>query len=141
MMPPELEFVCEVRAKVGAPIEIGETSLGRRRIIPILSGNFEGPELKGRIPGGGADFQLIDRDEVSRIEARYIMETDRGERIYVVNRGIRFTPPVEPPSVYFRTTPVFETSAPRLAWMTRSVFVASGERYPDEVLLRFWRLV
>ena len=137
-----IEIVCELRAPVGAPVEVGETPAGRRRIIPILGGTFEGPELKGRVSEGGADFQLIDREGVFRIEARYIMETEGGERICVVNRGVRLTKPegesVGPPSVYFRTTPVFETSAPRLAWMNRSVFVTSGERYPEEVVLRFW---
>ena len=48
---------------------------------------------------------------------------------------------VDPALVYFRTVPTFETAAPGLAWLTRSVFVGVGERYPSEVVVRFWRLV
>lgn len=47
---------------------------------------------------------------------------------------------VDPSLVYFRTVPVFETSAADLQWLTRSIFVGVGERYPTEVVIRFWRL-
>ncbi|WP_423787742.1 DUF3237 family protein, partial [Klebsiella pneumoniae] len=42
---------------------------------------------------------------------------------------------------YFRTVPTFETSAPELMWMTRSVFIGVGERYPAEVAMRFFRVL
>jgi hypothetical protein len=41
--------------------------------------------------------------------------------------------------VYFRTVPVFEASAPELEWLTTSIFVGCGERYPDAVVIRFWK--
>jgi hypothetical protein len=47
---------------------------------------------------------------------------------------------VDPSLVYFRSLPKFETSAPELAWLTRSIFVGTGERYPSEVVIRFWKL-
>jgi len=69
----------------------------------------------------------------------------------VRNAGIRHAPPdvmrqllagepADPALVYFRTVPTFETSAPALQWLTRSIFVGVGERYPSEVVVRFWRL-
>jgi hypothetical protein len=42
--------------------------------------------------------------------------------------------------VYFRTVPVFETSAPELQWLTRSIFIGTGERYPSEVVIRVWKV-
>jgi len=47
---------------------------------------------------------------------------------------------VDPTLVHFRTVPTFETSAPELQWLTRSIFVGTGERYPTEVVIRFWKL-
>ena len=47
---------------------------------------------------------------------------------------------VDPRLAYFRTVPKFETTAPGLQWMTRSVFVVVGERSPNEVIVRFYRL-
>jgi len=47
---------------------------------------------------------------------------------------------VDPSLVYFRTMPKFETAAPELQWLTRNVFIGAGERYPNEVVIRFWRV-
>jgi hypothetical protein len=143
---PELAFAFEARVRVGPPLDLGD-----RRIVPILSGTFEGPEIRGRVVPGGADSQILRADGVMELEARYVLETDRGELISVVNRGIRRASPeviaklraglpADPSLVYCRTTPVFVTAAPELQWLTRSVFVGSADRYTEEVVIRFWRL-
>jgi len=148
---PELLFAFEVRVQVGPPLDIGPVSGGRRRIIPILTGTFEGPGLKGRVVPGGADWQIVRADGLAELDTRYTLETDDGKLIYVQNPGIRHASPevtakllageaVDPSLVYFRSLPKFETSAPELAWLTRSIFVGTGERYPSEVVIRFWKL-
>lgn len=149
--PPDLTFAFEVRAQVGEPLEVGEVTHGRRRIIEILGGTFEGPEISGRVLPGGADWQIVQPDGFSELDTRYALETDDGEVVYVQNAGIRHAPPevmqrlnageaVEPELVYFRTIPRFETSAPELQWLVRSVFIGIGERYPEDVVIRFWRV-
>ena len=149
---PELVFVFEVRVEVGPPLEIGATFRGTRRIVPILGGTFEGPELRGRVLPGGADWQIIHPDGFSELDTRYTLEAESGDVIYVQNRGIRHAPPelmvrllagdpVDPSQVYFRTAPTFETAAPGLRWLTRSLFVGMGERQPRTVLIQFWRVV
>jgi hypothetical protein len=42
--------------------------------------------------------------------------------------------------VYFKTVPAFETSAPELQWLTRAVFVGTGERHPSEVVIHVWKV-
>ena len=151
MTPPDLGFAFELRAQVGQPLDIGPIPGGRRRIIPILGGTFEGSGLKGRVLPGGADWQIVRADGLGELDTRYTLETDDGKLIYVQNVGIRHASPevtaklmagqpVDPSLVYFRTVPKFETSAPDLAWLMRSIFVGTGERYPAEVLMRFWKL-
>jgi hypothetical protein len=148
---PTLTFVFELRATVGAPQEIGEVRGGRRRIVPILGGRVDGPGLRGTIGAGGADWQLIRADGFSELDTRYTIQTDGGAVVYVQNAGIRHAAPdvmqrllageiVDPALVYFRTVPRFETSAPDLQWLTRAVFVGVGERHPDLVVIRFYRL-
>jgi len=150
-MVPALVFAFEVRAQVDPPTDLGQTLRGRRRVVPIVGGTFEGPELKGRVLPGGADWQIIQPDGLSELDSRYTLETESGELIYVQNRGIRHAAPevmtrllagepVDPSEVYFKTMPTFETAAPRLQWLTRSVFVGTGERQPLSVAIRFWRL-
>jgi hypothetical protein len=148
----QAEFVFEVDAAVDPPIELGALPGGAmRRIIPVGEGTVRGSEINGRVLPGGADWQLIRPDGVADIEARYTIETDRGELISVTNPGYRHAPPdimrkliageaVPPDSYYFRTAPRFETAAPRLAWLMRTVFVAVGIREPSRVRIRFFRV-
>lgn len=143
---PVLRHVFDARVAVAAPWEVGAGPAGERRVIAITGGMVEGPELTGTILPGGADYQTIAPDGLTHLHARYWIETRHGERVYVENTGIRFGPPealdrirqglpVDPALIYFRTTPRFETTAPRLAWMTTTLFVATGRRTPDEVQL------
>ena len=147
---PTLAFAFEVRADVGPPLEIGGVAGGLRRIVPILGGTFEGPTIKGRVLPG-ADWQVIGADGFSQLDTRYALETDSGTIISVQNAGIRHAEPtvmekllrgerVDPSLVYFRTTPIFETAAPDLQWLTRSTFIGTGERAPLQVVIRFWRV-
>jgi Protein of unknown function (DUF3237) len=151
---PQLQLTLEIRAQVGEPIEIGTIDHRRRRIVPIVGGTFEGRgdlKTQGRILPGGADAQIIHDDGLTEADAQYVLETDRGQLVYVRNRGLRHAPPdvmakllagarVDPALVYFRTVPTFETSAPELRILTRAIFIGSGERYPSEVVLRYWRI-
>jgi hypothetical protein len=149
--PPALELALELRAQLGAPLEVGTVPGGRRRIVQILGGTFEGSGLKGRILPGGADWQIVRADGLAELDTRYTLETDDGRLIYVQNAGIRHASPevtarlmkgepVDPSLVYFRTVATFETPAPELAWLMRSIFVGTGERYPTDVLIRFWKV-
>lgn len=148
---PGLVFAFELRVNVGAPVMVGQVPRGQRRIVSILGGTFEGPNIKGKVVPGGADWQIIRADGFSELDTRYTLETDKGQLIYVQNAGMRHAAPavmekllkgevVDPKLVYFRTIPTFETSAPDLQWLTRAVFIGTGERYPTEVVIRFWRV-
>ena len=99
----------------------------------------------------GADWQVIRADGFAELDTRYALQTDKGQIIYVQNAGMRHAAPevmqkllageiVDPKLVYFRTVPKFETSAPELQWLARSVFVGVGERFPTEVVVRFFRV-
>ena len=149
--PPKLVFAFELRAQVGPPLVVGQVPAGTRRIVQITGGTFEGPGIKGKIVPGGADWQIIRADGFSELDTRYTLETDKGQTIYVQNAGMRHAPPdvtkkllagqpVDNALVYFRTVPKFETAAPELQWLTRAIFVGLGERYPNDVVVRFWRL-
>jgi hypothetical protein len=149
--PPRLTFAFELRARVGNPVEVGQVTHGRRRIVPIEGGTIKGPLLNGTVPAGGADWQVIQADGFTELDTRYTIQTDKGALVYVQNPGIRTAAPdvmqkllagqvVDPKLVYFRTQPKFETAAPELQWLAKSLFVGVGERYPNEVVIRFFRV-
>ena len=148
---PRLSLAMELHVKVGAPIEIGAVPLGRRRIIPIEGGTFVGPAIRGTVLGGGADWQIVRVDGLADLDTRYTLRTDGGDLIYIQNAGMRHAPPditkkllagedVDPSLVYFRTVAKFETSAPQLQWLTRAIFVGTGERHPNDVVVRVWKV-
>ena len=146
---PSLAPIADISVEIGAPIVVGDTPAGLRRVIPILGGTVSG-RIQGRILNCGADFQILKRDDVTELEARYVIETASG-LVYVVNNGVRSGPKevmdalargekVDPSLVYFRAVPKFETAAPDLLWLTRKIFICSGVRLPDRVILRFYEL-
>ena len=150
-VPPRLSLAMVLHVKVGAPMEIGNVPRGRRRIIPIEGGTFEGSNLRGTVLSGGADWQIVRPDGLSELDTRYALKTEAGELIYIQNAGIRHASPevtkkllagedVDPSLVYFRTVPTFETAASNLQWLTRSIFIGSGERHPTEVVIRVWQV-
>jgi len=144
MSPPQLRFFADLSVQVAPAHEVGETPAGRRRVIPILGGQAVGEGWKARIVPGGADFQQIVTPTLARLDARYLLETEAGELIFVQNSAIRVAPaeitaklvrgePVDPSLVYFRCVPSFETAAPSLRWINERIFVGTGVRRPDSV--------
>ena len=56
---PRLEHLCDLAVIISAPVEVGQTPAGLRRMIPITGGTVTGPRVNGKVLVGGADFQLI----------------------------------------------------------------------------------
>lgn len=148
---PQLNFFADLSVQVAKPQEVGQTLHGMRRLIPILGGTVQGDGWAGRVLPGGADFQLIVNDRVAELDARYVVEVDGGDLIYVQNRAVRTAAPevmarlirgevVDPASVYFRCSPSFETASPALAWISERLFIGTGARLPDQVVMRFYEV-
>ena len=146
-----LEALFRAEIALAPAQELGETPLGRRRIIGITGGRFSGARLAGRVLAGGADWQVIRPDGVADLDARYTLETEDGALIYVRNQGYRHGPPdvlrklaagetVDPALYYMRTTPRFETGDARYAWLNRIVCVATGARRAAAVELEVFEI-
>jgi hypothetical protein len=147
--PPRLEPIFHASVAVAAPRSLGRVAGGERRIVDITGGEVSGPKLAGRILPGGADWQILRDDGTAVLEARYTIEATDGALVYVRNYGYRHGPmavlariangeDVDPTLYYFRTTPVFETAAPRYAWLNKTVAVCSAMRTVDRVIIDFY---
>ncbi len=148
-MKPELEFVFEARVAVAAPVNIGNSSHGLRRVVPILGGVCAGPRLQGEVTPGGADWQVVRPDGVLQLEARYTIRAADGALIQVTNRGLRHGPSevlerifrgevVAPHEYYFRSAAEFEAplGGPH-EWLNKGIFVGVAERRANEAIVRF----
>ncbi len=150
MLPePSFRLFADLSVQVATPIEVGDTPQGRRRVIPITGGSVRGDGWLGRVLPGGADFQLIVNEQLARLDARYVIETDAGERIYVENQALRSGPPelmarlargetVDPALIYFRCCPRLESAASACAWVNQRMFFGTGARRQAQVDFRLY---
>ncbi len=152
---PHLTHVADLKVIVGKPIEAGKVvglnSRGIRRIIPIAGGTITGPLLNGKILAAGADFQIIVSETSADLDARYMIELDSGEHIFVQNHALRRGSaeniaklvrgePADPAEIYFRCVPTFEVSSLSLQWMTESIFLGTGARFPGHVFISIYKV-
>ena len=106
---PELRFLARFTVELNAGLwDLGPTTtLGRRRIVPITGGRFDGPLLTGEILDNGADWQVVADDGATVVDTRYLLRTNDGALVYL------------------RTDH---------AWLNRAVAVGSALRLPDAVV-------
>lgn len=151
--PPSLEHLCDLAVTIAAPVEIGLTPAGLRRMIPITGGTVNGPRMNGKVLAGGADFQLIlGGGTQAHLDARYVIELDDGCRVFVQNTALRVASlensqrimqgqPVHPDEVYFRCQPKLEATTAAWAWLNELQCIGTGRRAPDGVFLSFYRVL
>ena len=127
--------------------KVGAVPLGTRVIVPIASGHFEGPKLRGKVLPGGGDWTLLRPDGVLELDLRVTLQTEDGALIQMTSFGFRHGPPdviaalgrgerVDPSKYYFRTLPRFETSTEAYAFLNHIVAVGVGEARPDGAIHR-----
>ena len=128
---PQLEFALQLKVTLGEAYTCGETQYGQRTIIPITGGTFEGPNIKGTIINGGADYQLNNKATGrTELEAIYCIKTDDGVNIHVRNRGIINSGKDEQgnPTFYFKAAPQFEAPVDsKYAWLNNAIFVCQPD--------------
>jgi hypothetical protein len=145
-------LLCELHVEVEPPVSVGVTPSGEIRLVAITGGTFLGPDLRGRVLPGGADWQEARSDGTLEIRARYLLETDAGERIEVRSEGLRAAPPevlarlgrgelVGVDQYYFRTHVRLRTSATGLAHLNDLLAVATGQRMPTGVRLSVFAIL
>src|SRR5258708_34771266 len=95
----------------------------------------EGSGLRGEVLPGGGDWQIARSDGVLDLDARYALKEQAGGVVRVLSQGYRHGPAevlealgrgedVDPAKYFFRTIMRFETGAPYLEWLNRTIAVA-----------------
>jgi muconolactone delta-isomerase len=143
---PQVTLLYRLEATLGEPLDLGETPRGHRRIVPLTGGTFTGPEISGRLlPGGSADWQMVQPDGTALADIRYTLQSDHGALLYVQSQGVRHGSAevlarlgrgeqVSASQYTFRTATRIETAVPELERLNKGVFVSVGGRYPGSVI-------
>lgn len=152
MQPPKLDHICRLEVALDPIREMGQGRAGQRRIIPIVGGTVTGDRLSGRILNLGADWQTLFADGMAELDTRYAMETHDGAVIEIINYGFRHGPAevlaaiargedVPHDAYYMRTQARLETGDPRYDWVNRTLFVGTGKRQADRVLVDLYAIL
>jgi hypothetical protein len=153
-MSTELKEVFKGWVDIAPPVIVGKVPEGIRRVIPITGGRFEGPNLVAKVLPIGADWNIVRPDGMGFLSARYMIETDDGVVVSVLNEGwfrandSEVQKLVEGESAnrdtwYAKLHPRFEAPEGKYEWLNRSTFVCElhAPEGPDLVSMTFYELV
>jgi Protein of unknown function (DUF3237) len=148
-LPVEHLFDMHVNLQPAQPIP---TPVGSRMTFITTGGVVEGPKLRGEVLPGGGDWLIIGSDGVGRVDVRATLRTHDGALIHYESRGIIKIPAdgvqrlaageVLPfAETYIRTTPKFETSDERYAWLSEVVVLGYNILSPNHIDYRIYRVL
>jgi hypothetical protein len=152
--PPTLglSWFASARVDVDEPITIGMTPEGARRVVPIRGGTAHGEHWVGSVLDAGADFQKYPNASSAILNANYVIKVESGDLLLVENIALRTATPdalermmageeVPANEVYFRCTPrISADENSDFAWVNQALFVGTGVRKPDCVVLDFFSI-
>ena len=124
------EFVFEASIKRGDAMNVGPSKFGSRRVVDLLGGSFQGPNIRGEIPSGGTSVYVDRPDGATVVNAQYVLKTDDGVIIYTLNEGL-IVPMGEGKPPYIRTTASFEAPIGKYDWLNKALYL--GLAHPNPV--------
>ncbi|WP_336648356.1 DUF3237 domain-containing protein [Microbacterium sp. MMO-10] len=131
---PHLDLAFEIRVDVAEDLHIGRGANERLAFTPIIGGTVDGPLLHGEVLAGGGDWS-VQRDDTFQLEARYLIRTEDGATIDILNRGY-YRETANPESPYFRTAPVFQTDSAAHRWLTEHQFLGLARDEDQQIRIR-----
>lgn len=139
------EYAFTIEAAIAGAIEMGASVDGTRRSIPITGGSFSGNDIKGEVLPGGADYQVTRSDGTTLLRAVYMIKTDDGALINVVNEGYIVPPGTRGnDQLYFRTVPAFTAPTGKYGWLNNTIFVSAirfDQNKPGVVIIDVYKVL
>jgi hypothetical protein len=148
-LPVDHLFDMHVNLQPAQPIP---TPVGTRMTFITTGGVIDGPKLRGELLPGGGDWLIVGSDGTGRVDVRATLRTHDGALIHYESRGIIKVPadgvqrlaegevlPFE--ETYVRTTPKFETSDERYAWLSEVVAVGYNILSPNHIDYRIYHVL
>jgi hypothetical protein len=136
---PRLTPLFELSATLERFDDLGKTPLGHRMMAVVGQGGgtINGTRVRGQLlHGSGGDWLIVRPDGAGQLDVRITIKTDDDALIYMRYEGICAGDAVPrvlggeavpPGDYYFRTTPYFETSSQKYAWLNTIVAVGVGQ--------------
>ncbi|MFB6456277.1 DUF3237 domain-containing protein [Chitinophaga sp. Hz27] len=133
------EFLFDLQIDLDRQQAIGPVLKGTRVIFPFKGGDIKGNTITGKILECSGEWGLVVDSTTFKMDCRVTVQTDEGALIYIAYTGYNYVAPpknaimnagkgyeLSPSDYYFRSTPVFETSSPKYAWLNHTIAVGVG---------------
>lgn len=134
----ESELLFDIVFERGPATNVGSPG-GNRVVVPVSTGTFEGPKLKGTVIAPSGDAITIRQDGSSVLDLRLLLQTDDGQKILMSCRGLAYAGPDG--TLFARLQPLFETGSEKYAWLNKVVAVGVFRHVPGKVAYRIYRLL
>jgi hypothetical protein len=134
------------------PAQSIPTPVGARLTFITTGGVIEGPKLRGELLPGGGDWLIAGSDGIGRVDVRATLRTHDGALVHYESRGVIKIPAdgmqrlaagevLGFEETYIRTTPKFETSDERYAWLSQIVAVGYNILSPNHIDYRIYHVL
>ena len=137
---PRLAYRFKIVAEVDPWNENGTITTQQLILVPIIGGSVTG-ELTGQVLPSGGDWARLPEGDLVLVEARYLVQTESGSIIEVLNTGIGHRVAGGTQLEYFATRPIFRTADPALDWLHRAVFVGWARVAPGATTIEIYEVL
>ncbi|MGO4293302.1 DUF3237 domain-containing protein [Chitinophaga sp. RAB17] len=147
-------YLFDLEITVNPPQAIGPVLKGTRLIFPFKEGAIKGDKINGKMLDCSGEWGLVVDSTTFKMDVRATIKTDDGALIYIAYTGYNYASAANsalmragkgselPTSeYYFRSTPVFETSSPKYAWLNHTIAVGVGHfPAPGKLIYRIYAI-
>jgi hypothetical protein len=146
-----VQHLADMKVDLQAP-QFVSSPVGDQLVFIVKSGRIEGPGISGDVLPGGGDWLRAGNDGIGRVDVRATIRTDDGALIGYTARGLIRVPAdglerlaagerLSFAETYVRTTPKFETSDERYAWISTIVAIGYNLLSPNHVDYRIYKVL
>ena len=134
----------KLSAEIKTLQKLGGVYQGTQKNYSVTGGRIKGSRLDGEVLAGAGEWTILHPDGAGKLYLRTPIRTNDGSKIYVHHHGVVYAKSgviqrlhenksVDPSEYYFRTTPYFETTSKKHAWLNRIAAVGKGHFVPNGI--------
>ena len=134
----DVRHLFSISLDTGTPIDMQGGPQGRRMIVGVTGGTFEGERLRGNVLQPSGDWITVRPNGSMKLDVRIVLSTDDGASIYMSYFGL-VTPTKD--GTRARSAPLFETGDERYAWINDVQAVGIGAMEGTTVRYQVYELL
>ena len=148
---PAMKHAFRLDLRFDRPLEFPSMS-GERGFFRVVESSIDGERIKGAVADDGGDWIVFRPDGVVETESRMMIRTQDGVLVYLRSRGVIRARPeqlaafkagegLDAGGAYYRAAPYFDAPVGPYDWLTKALFVGTGQFHGDRSSLDIYEVV